>query len=462
MDRLYPFAVSLRSFSETEDGYVRGTVYGNFSIYSGYHERIFIMDNTVSIIIIAICIIMSMYFSATETAFSCLNRIRIKNKAENGNKRAALVLKLVDKYDEMLSAILVGNNIFNILCSSVATLLFVNLLNDPDLGATVSTVVITVLLLIFGEISPKTIAKERPEGLAMFSAPILQILMVILKPVTFIFKLWQKMLSLIIKSPVDQGITEEELLTIVDEAEQDGNLDKDESELIRSAIEFNELEVRDIFTPRIDIAAIPSDISKEEAAHVFSETGYSRLPVYEGTLDNVIGILYLKDFYNSAFNRRTNIADIIKPVIYVPKSKKISDLRKELQQQQLHIAVVMDEFGCTVGIVTLEDILEELVGEIWDEHDEVIREISEVAENRYIVSGKANIEKVFEKLDMESDFEAITVGGWVMETLEKIPSAGDSFTYQNLQVQVLKMMGRRIEQIEIIYVPSEPDEKNSE
>lgn len=410
------------------------------------------MNYAPSIMIIAICIVMSMYFSATETAFSCLNRIRIKNKAENGNKRAALVLQLLDKYDEMLSTILVGNNIVNILCSSVATLLFVNLLKDPDLGATVSTVVITVLLLIFGEISPKTIAKERPEGMAMFSAPILRVFMFILTPVAFIFKLWQNLISMILKAPADQGITEEELLTIVDEAEQDGNLDKDESELIRSAIEFNELEVRDIFTPRIDISAIPSDITKEQAAAVFSETGYSRLPVYEGTLDNITGILYLKDFYNSSYNRQTDIHEIIKPVIYVPRSKKISDLRKELQQQQLHIAVVTDEFGGTVGIVTLEDILEELVGEIWDEHDEIIREISKVDENRYIVSGKANIEKVFETLDMDSNFEAITVGGWVMEMLERIPSTGEQFTYRNLQVQVLKMMGRRIEQVEIILI----------
>ncbi len=419
------------------------------------------MDNISSIIIIAVCILVSMYFSATETAFSCLNRIRIKNKAESGDKRAALVLKLVDKYDEMLSTILVGNNIVNITCSSVATLLFVNLLKDPDLGATVSTVVITVLLLIFGEISPKTIAKEHSEALSMFSAPILRFFMVVLTPITFIFKLWQKLLAVVFKSGDDQGITEEELLTIVDEAEQDGNLDKDESELIRSAIEFNELEVRDIFTPRIDISAIPADISKEEAAEVFSETGYSRLPVYEGTLDNVTGILYLKDFYNSAFNRKTSISEIIKPVIYVPRSKKIADLRKELQQQQLHIAVVTDEFGCTVGIVTLEDILEELVGEIWDEHDEIIREINKVDENKYLVSGKANIEKVFEMLDMESDFEAITVGGWVMETLEKIPAAGDQFTYQNLEVHVLKMMGRRIEQVEIIRLPEESDTKDS-
>ena len=236
----------------------------------------------------------------------------------------------------------------------------------------------------------------------------------------------------------------------MDEAEQGGGIDKDESELIRSAIEFNELEVRDIFTPRIDIEAIPADISKEDAAKVFSESGYSRLPVYEGTIDNITGILYHKDFFNIAFRSKTNISEIVKPAIFVPKSKKISDLRKELQEQQLHIAVVMDEFGCTVGLVTLEDILEELVGEIWDEHDEIVREISKVGENTFVVSGKANVEKVFEVLNVESEFEAMTVSGWVMEVLEKIPSQDDTFESDGLKVRVMKMSGKRIEQVEII------------
>jgi CBS domain containing-hemolysin-like protein len=390
-----------------------------------------------------------MFFSAAETAFSSLNRIRIKNKAEDGSKQAALVLRLLEKYDEMLSTILIGNNLVNIACTSLATLLFVNLLGR-DLGATVSTVTVTLILLIFGEISPKSIAKEAPERFAMLAAPVLQVLMYMLTPLNFLFKLWKKLLSLIFKSPVDTGITEEELLTIVDEAEQGGGIDKDESELIRSAIEFNELEVRDIFTPRIDIEAIPADITKEEAARVFSETGYSRLPVYEGSIDNVIGILYHKDFYNAAFNRKPSIRSIIKPVIFVPKSKKISDLLSELQEQQLHIAVVMDEFGCTVGIVTLEDILEELVGEIWDEHDEIVKEISKIEENTFLVSGKTNVEKLFEVLKIESEFEAMTVSGWVMEVLEKIPSEGDSFTSEGLEVYVMKMSGKRIEQVKII------------
>lgn len=415
------------------------------------------MSNTVSLLIILLCVLLSMYFSATETAFNALSRVRIKNKADDGDKKARLVLRLLDKYDEMLSTILIGNNIVNIACTSLATLLFVRLLQDEDLGATVSTVVVTLVLLIFGEISPKSLAKHHAESFAMFSAPFLNTLTYLLTPFNWIFKLWQKLLSLLFKTSEDGGITEQELLTIVDEAEQDGNIDADESELIRSAIEFNELEVRDIFTPRIDIEAIRKDMTTEEVAHVFSESGYSRLPVYEESIDNIIGIVYLKDFYNIAFRGKRSIEDIIKPVIFVPKSKKISDLRKELQEQQLHIAIVMDEFGCTVGLVTLEDILEELVGEIWDEHDEIVREISQTAEDTWVVSGKASVEKVFEDIDLDCSYEAMTVSGWVMEVLEKIPAEGDTFESDGVRVRVLKMFRKRIESVEIIRLP-QPEE----
>ena len=420
------------------------------------------MNYPVTILIIACCILLSMFFSATETAFNAVSRIRLKSKVENdGNKRAAKVLKLLDKYDEMLSTILVGNNLVNIACTALATRLFVSLLQDEHLGATVATAVVTIVLLIFGEISPKSIAMENPERIAMFAAPLLQMLMVLLTPINWVFKLWQKLLSLIFKSSGDSGITEQELLTIVDEAEQGGNLDADESELIRSAIEFNELEVRDILTPRIDIVGISADSDKEEVARVFSESGYSRLPVYEGTIDNIIGIIYLKDFYNQAYRSKAGIHDFIKPVIFVPKSKKIADLRKELQEQQLHIAVVTDEFGCTGGLVTLEDILEELVGEIWDEHDEIVREMTKTGKNTWVVSGKANVEKVFEMLDLPCEFEAMTVSGWVMEILEKIPAEGDSFERDNLQVRVLKMYGKRIEQVEIVRSESNEEKEDA-
>ena len=421
------------------------------------------MKYTTSILIIVTCVILSMFFSATETAFNAVSRLRLKSKAENdGNKRADRVLRLLDRYDEMLSTILIGNNLVNIACTSLATLLFVALLQNEDLGATVSTIVVTVVLLIFGEISPKTIAKENAEKIAMFSAPILEVLIVLLTPLNWIFGAWQKLLSLIFKSSGESGITEQELLTIVDEAEQGGEIDADEVELIRSAIEFNELEVRDIFTPRIDIEAIPVDMEKEEVARIFSESGYSRLPVYEGSIDNITGIIYLKDFYNTAFRTKTSIEEIVKPVSFVPKSKKIADLRKELQEQQLHIAIVMDEFGCTVGLVTLEDILEELVGEIWDEHDEIVREIMQTDEHTWVVSGKANVEKVFEVLDQECAYEAMTVAGWVMEILEKIPAEGDHFEQDGLQVRVTKMYRKRIEQVEIIKAPVDASQEQED
>ena len=304
------------------------------------------------IIIIVFCIVMSAYFSATETAFSSLNRIRIKNMAEKGNKRAALVLRLSNNYDGLLSTILIGNNIVNITSASLATVVFVRYLGE-EAGASISTVVTTIVVLIFGEISPKSIAKENAETFSMFSAPILNVFMKILTPVNFLFKQWKKLLSKIIKAEGEHSITEEELLTIVEEAEQEGGIDEQESSLIRSALEFSELEAADILTPRVDVVGISSDLSKEEIAKIFAQTGYSRLPVYEGSIDHIIGIIYQKDFHNYVYHTNKNISAIIRPVLFIAKSKNIGELLRELQRNKSHIAVVMDEFGGTVGIVTL-------------------------------------------------------------------------------------------------------------
>lgn len=412
-------------------------------------KEIIMEEHSVSLIVILFCIVMSAYFSATETAFSSLNRIRIKNMAEKGNKKAALVLRLSENFDGMLSTILIGNNIVNILLASLATILCVDMIGE-DLGATVSTVVTTIVVLIFGEVSPKSIAKESPESFAMFSAPLLNVLMVILTPANFLFRQWKKLLSKMIKVSDDTGITEEELLTIVEEAEQEGGIDKEESDLIRSAIEFGELEAVDIFTPRIDIVGISVDASKDDIAKVFMETGYSRLPVYEQDIDQIVGILYQKDFHNYIYNSEQSVRDNVKPVLFTTKNKKIDALMKELQREKLHIAVIVDEYGSTLGIVTLEDILEELVGEIWDEHDTVIHEIEEISAYEYIVSGKANLEKMLERLNKKQDTEVLTVNGWVMEKLEKIPAEGDSFEFDGLSVEVVKMNGKRVEQVRVL------------
>lgn len=413
--------------------------------------------HTASLIIIFICLVMSAYFSATETAFLSFNKLRIKTMAEKGNKRASLVLKLSANYDSMLSTILIGNNIVNILGTSLTTILFVNLIGEAN-GASVATIVTTIVVLIFGEVSPKSIAKESPEAFALFSAPILNILMTVLTPFNFLFKQWKKILSLIFKSSGDTGITEEELLSFVEEAEQDGGIAEQESMIIKSAISFTELEAVDILTPRVDISAVSTDATKEDIAKVFTETAFSRLPLYEDTIDHIKGIIYHKDFHNYVYNTDKTIDDIVRPALFVPENKKIDDLLKDLQQQKLHIAVVLDEFGGTVGIITLEDILEQIVGEIWDEHDEVNQDIEIKSEDEYIVLGNTNINKLYDALDVEYDEEEETfviVNGLVMSQLGKVPSLHDNFDYKGYHFDVISMDNKRVEKVRITRLPQE-------
>lgn len=327
------------------------------------------------------------------------------------------------------------------------TILFIKLLGD-EVGPSISTAVTTIVVLIFGEESPKSIAKEFPEKFAMFSAPFLNMLMVVLTPFNFLFRQWKKLLSKIIKLTDENGITEEELLSIVEEAKQDGGIDEQENMLIRSALEFTEQEAVDILTPRIDITAVSMEATKEEIAAVFADTAYSRLPIYEDTIDHIVGIIYQKDFHNYVYHAEKEISEIIRPALFVPKNKKIGTLLRELQQKKIHIAVVLDEYGGTVGIITLEDVLEELVGEIWDEYDEVSSEIEKKSETEYIVLGSANIDKVFEALGIEVTEEEIRSGivnGWIMNELGRIPEKEDVFEYKGYRVTVLEMNEKRVE-----------------
>ncbi len=422
-------------------------------------------SDAILILIILFCIIFSAYFSATETAFTGASRIRLKNMVEKGNRKAKRALKLMDRYDSMLSTILIGNNIVNILAASLATVLFTKWITNGS-GPAVSTVVVTVVVLIFGEISPKTLAKANPEAFAMFSAPFLRFLMGLFLPFNWLFGLWQKLLVKLSKSDEEHGITEEELLTIVDEAEQEGGLDEQESDLIRSAIEFTEQEAIDILTPRVDLVGVPHDASKEEIAKVFAESGFSRLPVYEDTIDNIIGIIYQKDFHNYVYHKEPEVRSILKPPLFINKSKKINDLLQELQQKKSHIAIVVDEFGGTTGIVTLEDILEELVGEIWDEHDEVVEEIHKESDELYFVMASTNIDKLFEELEMDDedleDADYSSVGGWAMDQLERVPEEGDTFEYKHLSVKVLSVDGNRVEKLQIIVGERQDEDEEDE
>lgn len=289
-------------------------------------------SDIVSLIIILICVMLSAYFSATETSFTSLNRIRMKNMAEKGDKRAELVLKLLENFDKLLSTILVGNNIVNIGLSSLATVLFIKLLGG-DSGATVSTIVTTIVVLIFGEVSPKSIAKESPETIAKFSAPFLHILMIMLTPVTFLFSQWKKLLSRIFKSSENHGITDEELMTIVEEATQEGDIDDQEGDLIQNAIGFMEMEAAEIFTPRVNVIGIPLDATKSEIAKTFSDTGFSRLPVYDDDIDHIVGIVYQKDFHNHIYHTNKPLSSIIRPALFVTENTKVGPLLKKCRRR---------------------------------------------------------------------------------------------------------------------------------
>ena len=398
-------------------------------------------------------VVMSAYFSATETAFSSLNRVRMKSKADGGNQRAALALELEDDYDRLLSTILIGNNIVNITATTVSTVLFTKLL--PVYGPTVSTVVLTVIILIFGEISPKSLAKENAEDFAMFSAPILRVFIALLRPVNFLFTQWKRLLTKLLRKKAEDGITEEELITMVDQAEDEGGLDQHESQLIRAAIEFNDLEVEEILTPRVDVVAVEDTDSMDEIARTFAENGYSRLPVYHEDIDDIVGVIHEKDFHAARYHGREDVQGIISPVLYTTGNTKISHLLRILQREKAHMVIVVDEYGGTEGLVTLEDIVEELVGEIWDEHDEVIEEFKKQADGSYLISCSADLTDLFDLFSISDECDANTVSGWVMEQVGRVPEAGDHFVADGLDVTVTKVDHRRVLEIKVVVLPGE-------
>lgn len=408
-------------------------------------------DSALYIAVLAVLILLSAYFSATETAFTSLNQIRMKKMASDGDKKAKLALKIFEDYDNLLSTILIGNNIVNIASASLATVIFTKWFQDA--GVTISTVVMTVVVLIFGEISPKSIAKEKPESFSKFSAPIMRVMIICFKPVNFIFAQWKKFLMKLAKiGDKKSTITEEELKTIVDEVQQDGVIDSHEGELLRSALDFGDLEVSEILTPRVDVEAVEEDDSLEELERVFRESGFSRIPVYKETLDNITGVIYQKDFYNKRENKYLRVTDLMRETIYVSENMLVFKLLRLMQRSKVHMAVVVDEFGGTVGIITIEDILEELVGEIYDEHEEVLEEIRKVGENRFIIDCSINFEDMMEYFGCtpEEEYDFVTVSGWVMYQLGKIPEPGDTFTYQSFTVTVTKTDSRRVTEIELV------------
>ena len=417
-------------------------------------------DPLPSIILMVFCILMSAYFSATETAFSSLNKTRLKALAEKGNQKALLALSLEEKYDKLISTILIGNNIVNIALASIGTVLFIRYFKEH--GATISTVVVTVAVLIFGEITPKSIAKDNPESFAMFSAPLLKFFMIILTPVNFIFSQWKKMITKIFKMDTDNKMSQEELLLLVEEVQQEGSIDESEGELLRNAIEFRDQLAEDILTPRIDLEAVSIDADKSEIARVFTETRFSRLLVFEESIDNIVGVINLKDFYvNNGITDKTT-QEIMTPPIFIHQTEKIRNLLHNLQANKSHIAVVVDEYGGTLGIVTMEDILEELVGEIWDEHDEVQENFKKINDNTFLADCMVNLDEFREFFDIEFESDSISLGGWVMDQLGRIPNVNDSFCFENLEITIKELDAHRVSYVTVVVNERDEDETQDE
>lgn len=404
------------------------------------------------LIALIILILMSSFFSSMETAFSCANRIKLRSLATNGNKRAKQVLYLAEtNYDRFISTDLVGNNIVNITASTIATIFFAKLIQNGS-SEVVSTVVMTLAILIFGETTPKFIAKTFPEKIAMAFCPVVMFFYYLFYPITMLFGGWKWLLSKIFRLKNLDVVTEEEIMTIVEEAEEDGTLNTEETKLIRSVIEFDDLEVGDILVPRVNIVAVDSESSMEEIRKVFNTEGYSRILVFKNSIDTVIGTIHEKDFFNAYLNGKKGIDGIMQNAFYTTEHAKISDLLRILQKKKVHIAVVLDEYGGTLGLVTLEDILEELVGEIYDEHDEIINYFKVLDEKTYIIDGNAPVEDAFECFGLkgkEESFEASTVSGWVIEFLGEIPSVGTKFSHLNLDVEVLKSTVKKVLSVKV-------------
>jgi len=411
---------------------------------------------TILLITLVLLLCFSAFFSASETAFSSLNRIKLKSLAAK-DKRARLALKILDAYDKLLSTVLIGNNIVNIASSALATALFIGLFGQK--GVSLAMFVMTVLLLVFGEISPKTLAKESPELTAMRSAPLLRFFVFIFSPFNFLAARWKKFIMKIFPVKHDRSTTEDELLTFVEEVRQEGGINIQEEQMIRQAIDFDDLKVSGIFTPRADVAAVADTSTVEELDRKFIETGFSRLPVYQDTIDNITGIILLKNFYHEVMKGLKTPAQIVKPAVFVTKTIKIAKLLRTMQEKQAHLAVVVDEHGGTLGIVTIEDIVEELVGEIWDEHDEVVKPIKKTGDGVFTVLGRVNFKDMLEtvagqflKTDQLPKIDEIpdtTVANWIMETLGRLPRAGEEASWHYLKIVVLKIIKQRVTELKV-------------
>lgn len=420
------------------------------------------LSDSLMLIITIICICFSAVFSSMETAFSTVSVIRLTDKAEKGSKKAKNALKVTKQYDKALTSILIGNNIVNIGCSSVATVLCISLFGD--IGAAISTVAVTILVLIFGEVIPKCIAKEKPEEFCLATAKILLMFMTVLTPIVFFFVALKTLaLKIFTKGGTKPSVTEDELKVLIGTSQQEGVLEQQERELVQSALEFDEKTVQEILTPRVDVTAIDVNDTNDKITKIIIDERYSRIPVYKDDIDNIIGVLHTRDYLEELVNGKTpDIKRLIKPAYFIYKTKVLSSVLAEFKKQKLHIAVVTDDYGGTLGIVTMEDLLEEIVGDIWDEDEIESPDHNKISDTTYTVSGDMSITSLLELLKLREGYiktDAVSVGGWIMENIGDIPQVGDSFTYKNnISVTVTTASEKRVEKVKITYIPDEAEE----
>ena len=414
------------------------------------------MDPLPLTIVIVVLVLLSGFFSGTETAYSCANKIKLKSMVMLGKKNAKAVYKFADEgYDKLVTTILIGNNIVNLTASALGTILFATLLNDASYSATVSTAVLTVVVLLFGEITPKYLASVYPEKCCFLFYPLMQLFYWVLLPLGKIFDFYKAGIAKIFKLKKDETVTDEELLSLVDEAEESGTLKADESELVRSALEFDDLKVEDILVPRVDVYAVEESSTMDEVREVFEKTGYSRLPVYKDTIDNVIGLIHERDFFSGYLKGEKEISHLVQDIVFTSEYTRISTLLKLLQKRKVHMAAVSDEYGGLVGIVTLEDILEELVGEIWDEHDEEEVLFGKIDEGEYWADGKCPLNEFFELYGMEDEdenFESNTIGGWATEQYGGIPPIGEVLRCKRVEIKIVKATRQKVLKIRSKFV----------
>lgn len=422
------------------------------------------MDPWSTIAICVVLLLLSAFFSSTETAFSSVSKIRLKNLADNGNKKAKTALYVAERYSKALTTILVGNNIVNIANSALATVFFVNIFGEAQ-GTVISTVVITIVVLIFGEVLPKNIAIDNAEKICITFAPVLKFLMVLLTPLSIILMGINKLYKKLARNSNHQepSVTEDELKYIIESIEEEGVLEQQESELVQSALEFDEKTAEEILTPRVDMVAIDIDDPVEEITELVLKERYSRIPVYRDNIDKIIGVLHTRDYLEALINNneRPNIEAMLQPAHFIYKTKKLSALLADFKYNKIHLAVVTDDYGGILGIVTMEDLLEQIVGEIWDEDEEVEKMSLKISDNKYEVSGDMPISDMLDLFDKPTKYietESNSVGGWALEQLANIPEPGEQFTYKELEITIREVLDQRILSMIIVYTPSETEE----